>query len=364
MNVRWTLVAILLVLPLAMAQGPDAGLENATDGNLTAPSGLDRFLDGVGDFVSGTADRAQDLRGSALGRLEDIGQAVVVSTELLGAQIAGAWTVVSGVASATQTTVTAVGRTVSTVVLGLTIALRETGQFVGIVVSTIFTVWGQVIQAIRIPGLSDGAYAAIVATGATGSAAASGLSVWALLRKYGYIGGAIPALGGFSRIATDELLDHPTRRQIYDLVEANPGIHASELSRLTGSGWGTISHHMDKLRKGQMVLLRKVGDRNCYFVSEGSLHFDELAVAGAVRNPTAGRIAAFVHDHPMSSQKEVSENLELSAALTSFHTKKLVNLGAIDKVRRGRSNLLTASQSLLRILQRDRSLLEMLRLSA
>ena len=80
-----------------------------------------------------------------------------------------------------------------------------------------------------------------------------------------------------------------------------------------------------------------------------------MAIAGAVKGDTAGDISAFVMSHPMTSQKQMAQALDLSPALVSFHVKKLVNLGVLDKVRHGKETLLTTSDALRRVLAAEKS---------
>jgi predicted transcriptional regulator len=51
----------------------------------------------------------------------------------------------------------------------------------------------------------------------------------------------------------------------------------------------------------------------------------------------------------MTSQKSLSSDLGISPALASFHVKKLVGLGVLDKVRSGKETLLTTTDALRRI---------------
>ncbi len=74
-----------------------------------------------------------------------------------------------------------------------------------------------------------------------------------------------------------------------------------------------------------------------------------MAALGALKGDTASNIAAYVNSHPMTSQKGLAEALGISAALASFHVKKLVNLGVLDKVRHGKEMLLTTSEAMRRL---------------
>ena len=140
------------------------------------------------------------------------------------------------------------------------------------------------------------------------------------------------------------------RGQIFHVIKQNPGIHASQLAREMDVGWGTITHHLDKLQRGQLVTTRKVNNQKCFFEQGGEISRADMAIASALKGDTAQGIAQFVSVHPMTSQKAMAESLDISPALASFHVKKLVNLGVLEKFRHGKETLLTTSDGLRRVM--------------
>lgn len=54
----------------------------------------------------------------------------------------------------------------------------------------------------------------------------------------------------YTRLSASDLLAHPRRRLLHDLVVANPGIHKRELHRKVGGAWGPFTFHLDMLVKG------------------------------------------------------------------------------------------------------------------
>jgi len=192
-------------------------------------------------------------------------------------------------------------------------------------------------------------FGSVTAVGAAGSAGAGGWAGFQALRKWGLLGSGL-GVAGFSRINDTELLEHPLRASIFDVIKTQPGIHASQLARELDVGWGTITHHLDKLQKASLVTTRKVNNQKCFFEQGGEISRQDMAIASALKGDTASGIAQFVSTHPMTSQKQMAEALEISPALASFHVKKLVNLGVLDKFRHGKETLLTTSDGLRRIM--------------
>lgn len=207
-------------------------------------------------------------------------------------------------------------------------------------------VWAGIL-ALRPAKMDPTVYKVAAGSALAGSAAFAGYGLLGWIRKFG----VIPGLAGFSRIQGDELLEHPVRRLLFDTVQANPGIHVSELARRSGTGWGTAVHHLDKLESGRLLVTRKVNNQKCYFENGGKVSRQDMAVAGAVRKDKAALITTYIESHPMATQKMVCEALDMSPALTSFHVRKLANLGVLEVVRRGKETLLATTQALRRVTQ-------------
>lgn len=174
---------------------------------------------------------------------------------------------------------------------------------------------------------------------AVAGATVAGLAslLWAALKRYGSLG----ALPLFSRIAKSELLENKTRSDVFELIRANPGINVSEISRRLDVAWGTATHHLQKLRAERLVGIRVVGHQKCYFPNGGTYTPHEMDVMGAVKNGTARKIAEFLSQRGPLCHNEVSQGLDLSPALVTFHMKKLVDAGVVGRQREGRRTIFT-----------------------
>jgi DNA-binding MarR family transcriptional regulator len=234
---------------------------------------------------------------------------------------------------------------------GAVAAAQATGAalaWAGSQVVALVSLYAGLVASLRPRAVPEPAFIGLASAGTAATAAVAGQGLYHLLRRFGWAAG-LPGMAGFSRIEDDELLKHPLRAQVFQVIQGTPGIHASELGRRMGTGWGTIVHHLDKLEKGRLVAVRKVNNQKCYFEAGGKISRMDMAVAGAVRGDSANRITSYVASHPMTSQKALAGDLGISPALASFHVKKLVGLGVLDKVRHGKETLLTTTDALRRI---------------
>ncbi len=366
-------VAVLATVPVA-GQGPDVN-RTADD----PKSLLDKVVDGVSDAAQGVGDAAQETGDGVGSTASAVGRAIEATIRALGRAAQAAAGLLVDATDASLTILAGMGIVVG---LGLSGALGSLSAGLGSGLSglgstlTAGLAWGGLVLASGFSLLgsliADGilsyigfvaglrpehmppiAFGAVAVTGAAASTGVGSWAGWQAIRKWGLVGA--PMLAGFSRIENDDLLEHPLRSQIFQVIQTNPGIHASGLAREVGAGWGTITHHLEKLERGLMVTTRKVNNQKCFFENGGLVSRHDMQVAGAVKGDTASDIAGFVASHPMTSQKGMAESLNLSPALISFHVKKLVNLGVLDKVRHGKETLLTTSEALRRIMAAEKS---------
>lgn len=373
------LVALVLALaaPAAAQDDPGQAVNQTVE---DADSLLDRTLNGVQDAADGVGDGAQDVGQGAGKGASAIGEAIAAAAKAVGKAAAATAKAVGAASAATVRGVAALGL-VSSIGLaegllatgdGLGTGLAAVGALAGVVAVAVGTAVGSgvgwagravaggllayigFVAGLRPEDMPVAVFGTVAVTGAAASTGLGSWAGWAALKKWGWLGSGA-GLAGFTRIENDELLEHPLRSQIFQVIQSNPGIHASGLARQVGVGWGTITHHLEKLERGSLVATRKVNNQKCFFENGGRVSRQDMAIAGAVKGDTAGDIAGFVSAHPMTSQKQMAESLGLSPALVSFHVKKLVNLGVLDKVRHGKETLLTTSESLRRVLAAESS---------
>lgn len=354
---------VLLVLALLLAAPASAQTNETLEEVDAAADDATGILDVVGSAVEGVGDVAQatgDGIGSAAGSVGSALAATVALLESLAvASIQGLAHAGAGVSGGLAAAVLGVGTAAGFLGAALTAGLAWTGSGVGHGLALVghglalaTGAYWDLVQGLRPDRMPTVAFASVTAVGAAGSAGAGGWAGFQALRKWGLLGaGGLAGVGGFTRINADDLLEHPMRQEIFSVIQQHPGIHASQLAREMDVGWGTITHHLDKLQKGRLVTTRKVNNQKCFFEMGGNISRQDMEIASALKGDTASTIAQFVGANPMTSQKRMAEALGISPALASFHVKKLTNLGVLDKVRHGKETLLTTSDGLRRVMQ-------------
>lgn len=143
-------------------------------------------------------------------------------------------------------------------------------------------------------------------------------------------------LGLFSRLQKHDVEEHPQRQLLAQAIEANPGIHFSELRRLTGLANGAAVHHLQVLEKAGRVKGRRNLGYTCYFPGDAAL-VGSAAAAGATKAEGARLVLAALRAEPGLSNLELAHRTGLSVATTHHHVQRLTSAGLVLGVRDGRS---------------------------
>jgi DNA-binding transcriptional ArsR family regulator len=150
------------------------------------------------------------------------------------------------------------------------------------------------------------------------------------------------AAGLFSRLSGPQLLEHPARAKLVQIVQAEPGIHFQDLVRRAGIPNGTAVHHLGKLTKDGLLSARALGRYTCYFPGS-SPDRASLARAPVLRSEGARRVYEAIQGQPGLSGLELAHLVGLQPSTVNYHVQKLVECGLVLAARQGRSVRLSAA---------------------
>ena len=145
-----------------------------------------------------------------------------------------------------------------------------------------------------------------------------------------------PLLGLFSRLGGPELLEHPSRANLVQIVQAEPGIHFQDLVRRSGLPNGTAVHHLAKLTKAGLLSARPLGRYTCYFLGSSPDRV-ALAQAPALRSDGARKVYELIQASPGLSGLELASRAGLQPSTVNYHVQKLVEVGLVSTIRDGRA---------------------------
>lgn len=166
---------------------------------------------------------------------------------------------------------------------------------------------------------------------ATSIAAATGFAsllylLWPLAK------GALPM---FSRIKREDLLEHPVREGLWELVQNSPGIHFQEIVRQMEKGRGTLEHHLRKLVAADLLVEKSGQGFTCYF-PKGQVDRRIMAAAPALKSAGARQLLQAIRSAPGSSAQEVAGRLGMAPSTINYHLKRLVAAELVESQRDGR----------------------------
>ena len=136
----------------------------------------------------------------------------------------------------------------------------------------------------------------------------------------------------------EDTLALEARRDIYDLILTNPGLHEREIGRKLHMSLSTLDYHLHYLEKREIITSKKDGRYTRYFVSR-KMGIQDKRTLSLLRQETPRGIVLFLLLNPRSLHKDICENIHKSPSTTSFHLKKLVSAGVIDSISIGRGTV-------------------------
>ncbi|MFT4921276.1 MAG: putative transcriptional regulator [Haloarculaceae archaeon] len=132
-----------------------------------------------------------------------------------------------------------------------------------------------------------------------------------------------------------ESLELPSRRTIYQRIEAKPGIHFRALDDTLDLAKGTLQYHLRWLVDAGLVEESDDGEYNRYY-PEGDFEPEDRRVLNALRRKIARRILAYLASEGAMTTSELADRLSKSNSTVSWHLSKLQEAGLVERDRDGR----------------------------
>ncbi|WP_455392601.1 winged helix-turn-helix transcriptional regulator [[Eubacterium] cellulosolvens] len=142
------------------------------------------------------------------------------------------------------------------------------------------------------------------------------------------------ALSAFSytRLKRRAILDNLNRKNIFDYIKANPGVHFKALLRELNFKPGAMSYHLNVLEKGEYIKSIQDGNyRRFYLFGTKS----DLKIA---LTTIQLRILSIVDERPGISQVKISESIGKNRMLVNYHIKILADAGILTIEKSGRES--------------------------
>jgi predicted transcriptional regulator len=126
-----------------------------------------------------------------------------------------------------------------------------------------------------------------------------------------------------------------TQRRILDYIKAHPGVHLRQICRELGLAMGDVQYHIRRLeRDGRVSFVR----RGLYKFFYPSALFGEKQrdILSFLTLDTPRELLLSIVEKPDSGQDELARATAVSQPTVSWHLKRLIELGIVEKRQTGR----------------------------
>ena len=143
----------------------------------------------------------------------------------------------------------------------------------------------------------------------------------------------------------EKALELETRREIFQWVEQFPGLHLREIERQLDITSALAEYHLNYLQKHELVMSIEEGGYRRYYPhydigdtsEKPQLSSEDKRIVGLMRGPIPFQIVLFLMGEQGRTHKEISDGLKISRSTLTYHLKKLIQLGVVQKKARGPS---------------------------
>lgn len=129
-------------------------------------------------------------------------------------------------------------------------------------------------------------------------------------------------------------IEDSKRVQILEFVRAHPGSHLRRIKRELNLAMGVLQYHLYRLEKDQRIVSRKRGLYKRFYLRL-DFKIEEQEILGVLFQETERDLLLYLLNTPDATPKELSEFARISASSTSWHMKRLVQLGLVGARRQG-----------------------------
>ena len=137
----------------------------------------------------------------------------------------------------------------------------------------------------------------------------------------------------------EAILENENRRKIFEIIEANPGIHLRELQRVLDMPLTTLEYHLSYMARKKIIHSETDAYYKRYYAKP--LDRADKKVLSALRQKRMREIVFLVLSKEKVKYQFMSEYLTLPHSTLSFYLKYLVDNGILAKEKIGYETIYT-----------------------
>jgi len=127
-----------------------------------------------------------------------------------------------------------------------------------------------------------------------------------------------------------EALHLKIRKEIYKLLELNPGLNLTTISEMLNISVALADYHLHYMGSNELITVNKEGGYKRYYI-KGSIGTEDKKVISLLRQELILNIILYFLKNPYSKPREIRKAIEISPSLLTYYLKKLVKYGIIKE---------------------------------
>lgn len=157
-------------------------------------------------------------------------------------------------------------------------------------------------------------------------------------------------VSGIRKIYPKNVLDHPQRKAVYDIVVANPGIELGKVGKILNMNRETLRYHMNLLESSNKIVVMKDYGIIRHYENHGRYGILERHVLAHLWNPTAEQIFSIVLSNPGITQGDIASMLSVASPTVHWYMERFNTDGIVKAQRTGRLTNYYITPEALRVL--------------
>lgn len=117
---------------------------------------------------------------------------------------------------------------------------------------------------------------------------------------------------------------------ILDIVKKNPGIHYSELVKMTNLTHGVVTHYLFRMEKMKMIRIKRDSRKAFVFLHQSPVKIDNILIH--LRKETTGRILIFLLDKKTATFSEIRNITGKSPSTVSLALTHLIEINLVRRI--------------------------------
>ena len=133
-------------------------------------------------------------------------------------------------------------------------------------------------------------------------------------------------------ISKKNILNLKSRRDIYQFISKNPGLHINEICLRMNITRSTLRHHLKYLTKLNLIISKIDRNTRRLYAHDHQVGVKDQELLSLLRQKVPFKIIMYLLFPGLCSKIELAKELEVYPSIIDFHLKKLLDMGVIRPV--------------------------------